>query len=149
MRMSSSLKRFGSSWLINTLAVLVAVYIVPGIRFGDRSFLTPLVTSLVLGILNTFIRPLLDFMALPLLIFTLGLFRLVINAFLLYFVGVLLAPHFQVATFWSAFLGALVISIVSLALNSLTGTGSSRIRIERRHHPGPPDDGGNGPVIDV
>ena len=146
---SSSLKRFGSSWLINTLAVLVAVYIVPGIRFGDRSFLTPLLTSLILGILNTFIRPILDFLALPLLIFTLGLFRLVINAFLLYFVGVLLAPHFQVATFWSAFLGALVISIVSLALNSLTGTGSSRIRIGRSRHPGPPDDGGGGPIIDV
>src|ERR1039458_3001363 len=107
--------RFLQSWLINTLAVLVAWYIVPGIHFGQNSsFLAPFIASLVLGILNAFIRPVLMLLALPLLIFTLGLFTLVINALLLYFVGVLLAPHFQVDTFGSAFLGALIISIVSI-----------------------------------
>ena len=49
------MKKFLQSWAINTLAVLVAVYIVPGIRFKDDSFWTPFVTSLVLGILNSFI----------------------------------------------------------------------------------------------
>ncbi len=60
-------------------------------------------------------------LALPLLIFTLGLFTLVINALLLYFVGVLMGPYFQVDSFGFAFLGALIISIVSIALNVLTG----------------------------
>ena len=140
--------RFLGSWVINTLAVLVAVFIVPGIRFKDNSLLTPFIASLVLGILNAFIRPILMFFALPLLIFTLGLFTLVINALVLYFVGVLLAPYFQVDTFWSAFLGAIIISIVSMALNILTGKGGTRITIHRRPPP-PKSDDDDGPVIDV
>ena len=140
-------KKFLQSWLINTLAVLAAVYIVPGIRFKDTSLLTPFITSLVLGILNAFIRPILEFFALPLLILTLGLFRLVINALLLYVVGLLLDRYFQVDNFWSAFLGALVISLIALILHAMTGTGNTRIRVERHRRP-PPGDGG-GPVIDV
>jgi putative membrane protein len=124
----------------------VAVYTVPGVRFKDNSLWTPFITSLVLGILNAVIRPVLLLLALPLLVVTLGLFTLVINACLLYLVGVLLSTHFEVRSFWSAFLGALVISVVSLVLNSLTGSGDSRIRVQRRRPP--PNDGG-GPVIDV
>jgi putative membrane protein len=135
--------------MINTLAVLVAVYIVPGIRFKDDSLWTPFVTSLVLGILNAFIRPILMFLALPLLIFTLGLFTLVINALLLSFVSVLLGRYFVVDNFGAALLGALVISIVSLVLNLVTGTNKSRIRVEHRRRPPDSDRGGNGPVIDV
>jgi putative membrane protein len=144
------LLRFLQSWIINTLAVLVAVEIVPGIQFNNGSLLTPFITSLVLGILNAFIRPILMFLALPLLIFTLGLFTLIINAVLLRAVGWLLAPYFQVDTFWSAFLGAIIISIVSMALNVLTG--NARVSVQR-HKPPPrnpnDDDHGGGPVIDV
>jgi putative membrane protein len=142
-------KKFLQSWAINTLAVLVAVYIVPGIRFKDDSLWTPFVTSLVLGILNAFIRPLLMLLALPLLIFTLGLFTLVINALLLYFVGLLLGRYFEVDSFGAAFLGALIISIVSLLLNLITGSSRSRIRVERRRRPPGSDCGGQGPVIDI
>ena len=143
------MKKFLQSWLINTLAVLVAVYIVPGIRFKDDSLWTPFVTSLVLGILNAFIRPILMFLTLPLLIFTLGLFTLVINALLLFFVSLLLGRYFVVDNFGAAFLGALVISIVSLVLNFITGTNRARVRVERRRRPPDSDRGGNGPVIDV
>jgi putative membrane protein len=143
------LLRFLQSWIINTLAVLVAWYIVPGIHLGQNSgFLAPFIASLVLGILNAFIRPILMFFALPLLIFTLGLFTLVINALLLYFVGVLLAPYFQVDTFGSAFFGAIIISIVSVTLNILTGT-SGRIMIRRYRPPPPKKTDDDGPVIDV
>ena len=143
------MKKFIQSWAINTLAVLVAVYMVPGIRFKDESLWTPFVTSLVLGILNAFIRPILMLFALPLLIFTLGLFRLVINALLLYFVSFLLGRFFQVDTFGAAFLGALVISVVSVLLNLVVGAGSSRIRDDRRRPPPDSGPGGSGPVIDV
>jgi putative membrane protein len=148
--MPPKLKRFIQSWIINTLAVLVAVYIVPGIHFVEHSWVTPFVVSLVLGVLNAFIRPIIMLLALPLLIFTLGLFMLVINALLLYFVGIVLQAHFQVDGFMAAFWGALIISLVSVALNSLTGIGGSRIEFRRggRRPPGP-DAGGNGPVIDV
>jgi putative membrane protein len=135
--------------MINTLAVLVAVYIVPGIRFKDDSLWTPFVTSLVFGILNAFIRPILMLLALPLLIVTLGLFTLVINALLLSFVSFLLGRYFVVDSFGAAFMGALVISIVSLVLNFVTGTNRSRVRVERRRRPPDSDRGGNGPVIDV
>lgn len=142
------MKRFFQSWLINTLAVLAAVYIVPGIHFKDNSVWTPLVVSLVFGILNAFIRPILMLLALPLLILTLGLFTLVVNAFLLYLVGWLLNRYLQIDDFWSAFLGALVISVVSMLLNILTGTGHASVRVQRRRPPGSDRDGG-GPVIDV
>ena len=146
----SQLRRFLQSWAINTLAVLVTVYIVPGIHFTDNNLLTPFVTSLVLGILNAFIRPIVMLLALPLLIFTLGLFMLVINALLLSVVDWLL-PQFQIDSFGWALLGAIIISIVSLVLNVLTGTG--RADVTFRTHRRPPNDrhdgGGNGPVIDV
>ena len=143
------MKKFIQSWAVNTLAVLVAVYMVPGIRFKDESLWTPFVTSLVLGILNAFIRPILMLFALPLLIFTLGLFRLVINALLLYFVSFLLGRYFVVDNFWAAFLGALVISIVSVLLNFVIGGRGSRVRVAPRRPPSDSDRGGNGPVIDV
>lgn len=146
-----SFKKFLQSWIINTLAVLVAVYIVKGLRFKDDSLWTPFVTSLVLGILNTFLRPLIMLLALPLLVFSLGLFMLVINAALLCLVGWLLGDYFQVDSFWSALLGAVIISIMSLILNSLTGSGQSRIQFKR--YSGRPKSGNdhddNGPVIDV
>ena len=142
-------KKFLQSWAINTLAVLVAVKILPGIRFTDNSLLTPFVTSLVLGILNAFIRPVMMLLALPLLVVTLGLFMLVINALLLCLVDVLL-PQFQVDTFGSAFLGALVIGIISMVLNTLTGSGGSRVEVRRgKRRPNDRDKGGGGPVIDV
>jgi putative membrane protein len=141
-------KKFLKSWVINTLAVLAAVYIVPGIRFADDNLWTPFVTSLVLGIVNAFIRPVLMLLALPLLIYTLGLFTLVINAFLLYFVSFLLGRHFQIDSFGAAFLGALIISVVALLLNLLTGGSRATVRVSHRRRP-PDSDHGSGPVIDV
>lgn len=144
--MSPALKKFIQGWAINTLAVLVATQIVrSGIHYDSITSL--LVATLVLGILNTFLRPVLLFLSLPLLIFTLGLFTLVINALLLYWVGSLV-QGFRVDSFRSAFWGALIISIVSLILNSVTGTGNSRITVRRSKSPPDRRDGG-GPVIDV
>lgn len=88
--------------------------------------------SLVLGILNAFVRPILMFLALPFLIVTLGLFTWVINALLLYLVGRILKPYFEVDSFLSAFGGALIISIVSIFLNMATG--NARLSVRR----GPP-----------
>ena len=87
-------------------------------------------------------------LALPLVIFTLGLFTLVINALLLYFVSFLLGSYFAVDSFGAAFLGALVISIVSLLLNLLTGSSRARVRFQHRRRP-PDSEGGGGPVIDI
>jgi putative membrane protein len=145
--------RFLQSWVINTFAVLVAAILLRG-HIAYQSPADLIVASLLLGILNAFVRPILMLLALPLLIFTLGLFTLVINALVLYGVGWLMGPpffetaHFKVDTFWSAFLGALIISVVSIALNVVTG--GSRITVQRRRPP-PKDshDDDDKPVIDV
>jgi putative membrane protein len=143
--------QFLKSWVISTLAVLVAVKVVHGIHFRDLGLLAPVLTALLLGILNAFIRPILVLFALPLLILTLGLFMLVINALMLCFVSWLMQPYFQVDTFGAAILGALVISLISGALNLLTGNSNARITVQRG--PPPPDkksgNDGNGPVIDI
>jgi putative membrane protein len=145
--MAPGLRKFIQSWLINTLAVLLAVKIVKGIHYDKP--LDLVAASLLLGILNAVLRPIIMFLALPLLILTLGLFMLVINALLLYFVGFVLHPHFYVDGFWPAFWGALIIGIVSLILNTMTGTGSSRVVVVRKGGPRDSDRGGSGPVIDV
>lgn len=147
--MKPGLKKFIQSWLINTLAVLVTVLILrPHIHYAETADL--FVASLLLGILNTFFRPIMLLLALPLLIFTLGLFTIVINAGLLYLVHWIMGPHFEVDGFGWAMLGSLIISVISLPLNILTGTGGSRVSFRRQ--PRPPGDRGNsdgGPVIDV
>lgn len=144
-KMSASLKSFLQRWLINTVAVMVAAKVVPGIECNTLAGL--LVASLLLGVFNALLRPLLFLVSLPLVILTLGLFTLLINALLLYFVGALV-KSFVVAGFWPAFWGALVISLVSLVLNSITGTGNSRIELRRtKARSGGRD--GDGPVIDV
>ena len=141
------LLRFLQSWVINTFAVLVAAIILQG-HIAYKSPADLIVASLLLGILNAFVRPILMLLALPLLIFTLGLFTLVINALLLYFVGMLMGPHFEVDSFGFAFLGALIISVVSIALNVMTG--GARVTVRRRRPPSKrPGDDDDKPVIDV
>jgi putative membrane protein len=145
--MSPKLKEFLQRWLINTLSVFVAAEVVHGISCDN--FPTLLVTAFILGILNAFLRPLLVLLAMPVVILTFGLFFFFINAGLLYLVG-MLVKGFHVASFWDAFWGALVITLITLVLNSLTGTGGARFRFHRGGTPPPNrhDDGG-GPVIDV
>jgi putative membrane protein len=127
----------------------VAANLVNGIRYD--SFGGLVAASLLLGVLNAFVRPIMMVLALPLLIFTLGLFILVINALLLYFVGILLKT-FHVDSFGAAFLGALVVSLTSMASNWLLGTNKPRIQVHRTRRPRPPrkpPNDGRGPIIDV
>ena len=153
-------KEFIHQFVVGTLAVLVAVNVVSGITYDTPANL--LLASLVLGALNAFLRPLLLLGCLPLLILTLGLFLIVINAILLQLTGGLMAgltgnpDSFVVKDFWSAIWGALVISIVTLIANSLTGYGKSNMHFQRAQQPKrPPEkrgydhDDDDGPVIDV
>ncbi len=149
--MPTGLKSFLQRWLVNTLAVLVAVNLLGNSRIHYADWQDLFIASLLLGILNAFLRPLLLLLSLPLLIFTLGLFTLVINAGLLYIVGNIW-EGFHVTNFSSAFWGALIISIVSLAVNTLTGSGNARVQFKRGKPPEPKKhdkDDGSGPVIDV
>src|ERR1043166_4908674 len=93
------MKTFFQRWLVTGLGGLAAANIVSGIEYVGWEGL--LGASLLLGILNAFLRPILFILSFPLLLVTLGLFTFVINAVLLYFVGSLLKT-FHVADFWSA-----------------------------------------------
>ena len=97
-------------WLINALSLLAVAYFLPSVSVA--SFYIALITALVLGLLNTLIRPVLVLITLPITILTLGLFTLVINALLFWFVASFVAG-FHVAGFWSAFWGALLYSVIS------------------------------------
>ena len=103
-------------WLINAVALLALPYLMSSIRVD--SFVTALVAALVLGLINTFIRPLLILLTLPATLLTLGLFIFVINGLLFWAVGSFV-PGFHVAGFWAGVFGAIVYSIVSWLLSAL------------------------------
>lgn len=111
-------------WAILTLAVLAAAYLLEGIKLSG--FGAALAVAAILGILNAFLRPLLILLTLPINILSLGLFTFVINALLLKLVDVVI-PGFEVQGFWTALVGALVISLVSWMLTSFI---SDRGRVE-------------------
>jgi putative membrane protein len=144
-----TVKRFLQGWAINTFAVAMAALLLRGIHYERATDL--LLASLLLGVLNAFVRPLLMTVALPLLILSLGFFLLVINALLLMLVGQLVRG-FHADSFGWAIGGALIIGFVSVTLNLFTGLGRARIKIHSAR-PNPPSprnkDDGQGPVIDV
>ena len=106
--------RFLTKWIINSLAILIVTYIVKGIQVASP--LTAIVVALVLGIINTFLRPFIILITLPINIFTLGLFTFFINGFLFYLVSKIV-KDFVISGFWPAFFGSLLFSAISLFLS--------------------------------
>jgi putative membrane protein len=103
-------------WLLNALALLAVAYLLPSIKVD--SFVTALIAALVLGLVNTLLRPILVILTLPVTLLTLGLFLLVINGLLFWAVGSFL-DGFSVGGFWSGVLGAILYSVISWLLASL------------------------------
>ncbi len=104
------------AWLINTAALLAVPYLMNSIRVDDVG--TALVAALILGLINTLIRPILVLLTLPVTLLTLGLFILIINGLLFWMVSSMVSG-FHVTGFWAAVGGALLYSIISWALSSL------------------------------
>jgi putative membrane protein len=103
-------------WMCNALALLAVAYLLPGVRV--EGFANALIAALVLGLINTLVRPLLIILTLPVTILTLGLFIFVINGLLFWLAGSVLRG-FQVDGFTSALVGALLYSIISSVLSLL------------------------------
>lgn len=125
-------------WLILTVAIMVASYLIDGIEVAG--FFSAFSAAAILGILNAFFRPILIILTLPINILTLGLFTFVINALLLKFASGLISG-FEVYSFWAAILGSLVISVVNWLL-SLFVTSQGRIKYTRYQQ-------GSGDYIDM
>ena len=107
--------RFLFRLLINVVAILIIAHILPNLIRVD-GFLAALIAAVVLGIVNTIIRPILVILTFPLTLLTFGLFLLVINALMLWLVSALLSG-FHVNGFWGALFGSILISIVSWLLS--------------------------------
>jgi putative membrane protein len=103
-------------WLVNALSLLAVAYVLPSVTVA--SFYAAVITALVLAVVNTVIRPVLVLVTLPINILTLGLFTLVINGLLFWFVASFV-EGFRVDGFWAAFLGALLYSGISTLASSL------------------------------
>jgi putative membrane protein len=103
-------------WLISAVSLLIVAYIIPGIEV--RGFATALIAAIVIGLVNATLGFILKIVTLPLTLLTFGLFLLVINALMLQLASYLV-PGFFVSGFWSAFFGAIVLSLVSMVLRSL------------------------------
>lgn len=103
-------------WLILALSIMFVGWVIPGISIS--SFLAALTAAIAIALVNVFIKPVLIFLTLPINILTLGVFILVINAVLFMFVAYLV-PGVEVDGFWSAFFGAIVLSILSIAISWL------------------------------
>lgn len=104
------------TWLINTVALMALPYLMHSVTVSN--FTTALIAALVLALVNTLIRPVLVVLTLPVTFLSLGLFVLVINAMLFWLVATLV-DGFHVAGFWSAFLAAILYSVISWALSTL------------------------------
>lgn len=102
------------NWLISAITILIAAYLLPGVHVA--TFTAALVTAVVLGIINLFIKPLLIILTLPITILTLGLFTLVINAVLILLASSIV-PGFTVDGFWWALIFSIVLSIINSFAN--------------------------------
>jgi putative membrane protein len=107
--------RLALIWILNAVALLAVAYLLPAIHVAG--FGSALIAALVLGLVNTLIRPVLVLLTLPVTLLTLGLFILVINGLLFWFVGSVL-QGFTVDGFWVAVLGAILYSVISWALTA-------------------------------
>src|SRR5215467_11498050 len=103
-------------WLVNALALLALPYVFPWVIVD--TFGAALIAALVLGLINTLIRPLLVILTLPVTLLTLGLFIFVINGLLFWWVGSFV-DGFHVSGFWSGVFGAIVYSLISWLLSAL------------------------------
>ena len=101
-------------WILNTLVLLSVAYIVPGVSF--TGFWAALITSLILGLLNALIRPLILLLTLPINLLTLGIFTLVINA-LMFWLASSIVKGFEITDFAAAFWGAVVYAAITMIIN--------------------------------
>jgi len=119
--------KFILRWAINAIALFVAVSIVPGVNL-EGGWISIFWLALIFGLINAFLRPLLNLLTCPLIILTLGLFTLLINTFLFWLTSVIGQAFnigFTIDGFWPAFLGGLVVTVVSVVMSLI-------LRDERR-----------------
>jgi len=122
-------------WAITALSLFAAAWVVPGIHVDDsRGWVVYAAMAVILSLVNALIRPLLKVLTCPLIVLTLGLFTLVVNAVSMLIASAIANNLFKVGFyidgFWPAFWGALIVSVVSVVLSIFVGDDD---RKDRRH----------------
>lgn len=127
--------RFLVRWAINALALYAAIYFVNntigGIDLQNTNWTAYIWMALIFGLVNALLRPLISILTCPLIILTLGLFTLLINTFLFYlagWIGTFFNVGYTIDNFWSAFVGAIVVSVVSIVLSMILRDEADRRR---------------------
>ncbi len=115
--------RFTGKILITALAALIASYLLPGVTIS--SGVTAIIVALVLALLNTFIKPILVLLTIPVTVLTLGLFLLVINTIIIKWTASLVSG-FSVLNWWSAFWFSILLSVVTYVIEGLIGDKKNR-----------------------
>lgn len=103
--------------LVSSVAVYFTAWLLPGISV--KGYGSAILVAIVLGLLNAFVAPVLQFLSLPITFLTLGLFTFVINAVIIMLAGWLMGDSFHVASFWWALLFSIIVSLVSSILGSI------------------------------
>jgi putative membrane protein len=107
-------------WVVIVLALLAAAWLVPGFHVGGDAWVAYAVMAAVLGVVNTLVKPVLKMLTCPLIVLTLGLFTLVINAAMLLLAAKIagsLGVHFSIDGWWPALWGGLIVSVVTTVLS--------------------------------
>lgn len=107
-------------WAILAFSIFLVERLLPGIEAREKGWYVYVIMALIMALLNIFLKPILKFLSCPLIILTLGLFSLVINAIIFYFTSYIANRffdlNFYVRSFWDALLGALLVSLINLVL---------------------------------
>jgi len=115
--------RFLIRWAIISFSLFIADWLIPGIQVKGNALAVFVVAAAILGLLNAVLRPILKFLSCPLILLTFGLFVFVLNGLMLWLASVvatrLFGVDFYVHGFWSAVLGGIVVSVVSVILTAL------------------------------
>lgn len=147
---ASTAWRLIRSWALIALGVLIAAHTSRGISYESNGSLVAAV--IIISLLNMFLRPLLLLFTLPLVILTLGIGLIIINAFIIYLTSAIV-PGFDVATYWSALWAAVVVAVCTLLVNLFVGGRRVTIRVDRVWGPNAGDGkkgiGSEDDVIDV
>jgi putative membrane protein len=126
--------RFIIRWFITAIAVAVAAWITPGITLEGNGVVAVIITALILGLVNALIRPILKLFSCGLIVVTLGLFTLVINAICLWLASWISVDLFHIGfnvnSWWAALIGSIIISIVSFLLSFLLPDRGKKAKIE-------------------
>ncbi len=118
-------------WIVTAIAVAAAVWLVPGVFvWGDSTWIGVIIFALFLALINMSIKPILQVLSIPITVITLGIFYIVVNTLMLYLAAwlanALFGVGFEITTFGSGFLAAIIISLVSALINGIIGSDADK-----------------------